>query len=149
LPKNQKWVTARVVPPQASPQSVELNRTPFLSSDELQGSGHIDDYLELVDSMGRCIHPKKSGYIPDTTPAILTRLDIDAETFIEHANHFLKEFGSAVGTPEKLVELAAARQCRSLRGISMARTVFEGRKMAIEESRIQLDYKVSNNPKQN
>lgn len=87
------------------------------------------DYLELVDTMGRVVHPAKRGFIPEKTPAILTRLGIDAESFIEYADHFLQEFGCAVGTPAKMVELAAARQSRYLRGISTARAVFEGKKV--------------------
>jgi len=84
----------------------------------------FDDYLELVDTVGRVIHPAKRGSIPEKTPAILDRLAIDAESFINYADHFLKEFGCAVGTPQKLVELAAHRQSRYLRGIVTARMVF-------------------------
>jgi hypothetical protein len=89
----------------------------------------FDDYLELVDIMGRAVHPAKRGSIPEENPAILIRLGIDAETFIEYADHFFKEFGSAVGTPANLVALAATRQNRSLRGISTARAVFEGKRV--------------------
>lgn len=90
----------------------------------------FDDYLELVDTVGRVVHPNKRGCILEKTPAILTRLGIDADMFIDYSDHLLKEFGCAVGTPEKLVELAAVRQSRYLRGISTARTVFEGKKVA-------------------
>jgi len=86
----------------------------------------FDDYLELVDCVGRVVHPNKRGCILEKTPAILTRLGIDADVFIDYADHLLKEFGCAVGTPEKLVELAAVRQKRYLRGISTARAVFDG-----------------------
>lgn len=89
----------------------------------------FEDYLELVDSVGRVVHPNKRGCILEKTPAILTRLGIDADMFIDYADRLLKEFGCAVGTPEKLVELAAVRQSRYLRGISTARTVFDGRKL--------------------
>lgn len=87
----------------------------------------FDDYFELVDCVGRVIHPNKCGCILEKTPAILTRLGIDADVFIDYAGHLLKEFGCAVGTPEKLVELAAVRQKRYLRGISTARAVFDGK----------------------
>jgi hypothetical protein len=53
------------------------------------------------DSVGRVVHPNKRGYILEKTPAILTRLGIDADLFIDYADHFLKEFGSAVGTPDE------------------------------------------------
>ena len=90
----------------------------------------FDDYLELVDTVGRAIHPAKRGFIPPTTPAILSRLEIDAEGFVAYADRFLKEFGCAVGTPTKMVELAAHRQNRYLRGIATARAVFGKRAAA-------------------
>jgi len=85
------------------------------------------DYLELIDTVGRIVHPLKKGRIPDGTPGILQRLDIDLEEFIEHADRFLKEFGTAVGTPARLVELARHRQARYLRGIRAARKIFDCR----------------------
>ncbi|WP_302139628.1 hypothetical protein [Halomonas alkalicola] len=39
----------------------------------------------------------------------------------------LKRFGSAVGTPASLSACCAARQARHLRGMRMAREVFERR----------------------
>jgi hypothetical protein len=83
------------------------------------------DYLELVDCIGRVIHPDKRGAIPDQTPRILQRLGIDIQAFIAHANRFLKEFGHAVGRPEQLSALAVKRQSRSLRGMAAARALFE------------------------
>ena len=87
----------------------------------------VEEYLELVDTMGRAVHPGKRGLIPVTTPPLLTRLGMDAEAFIGCADHFFKDFASAVGTPAKLIELAAHRQQRTLRGLAAARRVFEAR----------------------
>jgi hypothetical protein len=87
----------------------------------------FDDYLELVDTLCRAVHPTKRGSIHEQIPAILSRLGIDAKTLIEHAAYFLKECDSAVGTPSSLVALAASRQNRYMRGISTARAVFDGR----------------------
>lgn len=84
----------------------------------------LDDYLELVDTAGRAVHPSKRGYIPETTPAILTRLGIDLEKFITHADHFLERFGNHVGAPARLIELATARNARYLRGMSKSRELF-------------------------
>ena len=85
----------------------------------------FDDYLELVDTVGRAIQPDKRGSIPLETPKILARLAIDTETFITHTSRFLKEFGHAVGTPANLIALADKRQTKYLRGIATARAVFE------------------------
>jgi len=87
----------------------------------------LQEYIELVDTMGRAVHPAKRGAIPATTPPILARLGMDAEGFINAADHFFKDFASAVGTPAKLIEIAARRQQRALRGLAAARRVFEVR----------------------
>lgn len=87
----------------------------------------LQEYIELADTMGRVVHPAKSGAIPASTPSILARLGMDAEGFINAADHFFKDFASAVGTPAKLIELAAQRQQRCLRGLAAARRVFEAK----------------------
>jgi REP element-mobilizing transposase RayT len=87
----------------------------------------LQEYLELVDTMGRAVHPAKRGLIPPATPPLLTRLGMDAEAFINAADHFFKDFASAVGTPAKLIELAAQRQQRALRGLAAAKRVFEAK----------------------
>lgn len=86
----------------------------------------FDDYLELVDTVGRAIHPGKRGSIPTTTPVILKRLGINLSSFIEHSDQFLKRFGNHVGTPAKLIDLAAARNVRYLRGSTKSRALFAG-----------------------
>ncbi len=78
------------------------------------------DYLELVETLGRCLHPEKRGRIPEGTPRLLERLGIDTAAFIEHGARFLKEFGSAVGKPASLIELAARRQAKFLWGMRAA-----------------------------
>ena len=87
----------------------------------------LPEYLELVDTMGRAVHPAKRGAIPLSTPPILTRLGMNAEAFINAADHFFKDFASAVGTPAKLIELAARRQAKFLRGMGAAKRVFEAK----------------------
>lgn len=64
---------------------------------------------------------------PPNTPPLLARLGMNAETFIAAADHFFKDFAHAVGTPAKLIALAAHRQSRALRGMAAARRVFEAK----------------------
>jgi hypothetical protein len=85
----------------------------------------LEDYVELVETVGRCIHPKKRGHIPETAPRLLQRLGMDTEAFITLSTRLLKEFGHAVGTPESLLELAARRQARYLRGMTAARKMMD------------------------
>ena len=90
----------------------------------------FEDYLQLVDTVGRTIRTDKKGYISGETPKILVRLDIDTDTFIDYASRFLKEFGHAVGRPEALVAHAAKRQAKYLRGMKAARVLCRERKAA-------------------
>jgi hypothetical protein len=84
----------------------------------------FSDYLELIDTAGRIVHPTKRGYIPDDTPRLLVKLGIDLKTFIEHSDHFIERFGNHAGEPARLTELAAKRNARYLRGIGRARALF-------------------------
>jgi len=90
----------------------------------------FQDYLELVDWTGRAIREDKRGFIASHQPRILARLAIDGEAFIDYADRLLKQFGSAVGVPQSLVELCARRQIRYLRGMRTARRVFVARQAA-------------------
>jgi len=82
------------------------------------------DYLELVDWTGRAIRPDKRGFIPEITPKILGRLGIEPQQFIEYSGRMLKVFGTAVGTPERMVALCAKRQTRFLWGLRASRRLF-------------------------
>ena len=85
----------------------------------------FDDYLELVDATGRVIREDKRGYIPDETPQILERLNIDPEQFIATAARMLDLFSTAIGTPEHLTAHCVARNVAFLRGMGAARALFE------------------------
>ena len=52
---------------------------------------------------------------------------MDAEAFISAADVFFRSFASAVGTPAKLLQWAAHRQQRAMRGMVTARRVFEAK----------------------
>ena len=87
----------------------------------------LQEYIELVDTMARGAPGQAWCHSPPGTPPILTRLGMDTEAFIKAADHFFKDFASAVGTPAKLIELAARRQAKFLRGMGAAKRVFEVR----------------------
>ena len=70
----------------------------------------FEDYLDLVETTGRSLHPGKRGLIEGPVPKLLQRLAIDPERFIDCATNLMKQFGSAVGAPAHLTELCALRQ---------------------------------------
>jgi REP element-mobilizing transposase RayT len=85
----------------------------------------LEDYLELVEATGRCQHPNKRGQMPESTPRLLERLELDPEQFVECSARMMKHFGSAVGAPEELSAHCARRQVKYLRGIGAARRMEE------------------------
>lgn len=95
---------------------------PFDATGRLQAAipFGLEDYLELVEATGRCQHPHKRGQMPECTPRLLERLELDPEQFIECSAKMMRHFGSAVGTPERLTVHCAARQVKYLRGIGAA-----------------------------
>lgn len=87
----------------------------------------FDDYLDLVETAGRCVRKDKRGAIATHTPHLLERLNIEPERFIDCATQLMRRFGSAVGAPTHLTELCATRQVKYLRGMAAARGAFERR----------------------
>eukprot|EP00918_Siedleckia_nematoides_P055395 GHVU01120852.1.p1 GENE.GHVU01120852.1~~GHVU01120852.1.p1 ORF type:complete len:325 (+),score=2.68 GHVU01120852.1:615-1589(+) len=63
----------------------------------------LDDYLQLVDTTGRCILKDKKGYINSHQQSILTELNISQDNWIAITQHFEEYFKSAVGTPDALI----------------------------------------------
>lgn len=99
---------------------------PFDAAGELRAAipFAFEDYFDLIETTGRCLHPNKRGKIGEQVPALLQRLEIDPERFIDCAANLMKHFGSAVGAPAHLVELCATRQVKYLRGMRAARGAF-------------------------
>ncbi len=68
---------------------------------------YLNDYLELLDWTGRAIRKDKSGTINNSLPPILSRLQIDKDTWIRQVNHFGKRWYRVVGSKEIIKSLAS------------------------------------------
>lgn len=84
----------------------------------------FEDYLELVDTLGRCVHPRNPGHIPKRTPRLLVRMGMKTESFAQQSSNMLKAFGPVIGVPSSLYELASKKRKQRIRGIRIARAVF-------------------------
>jgi len=122
-PSSNDTVDADAATPSPAPQAPLL---PFEATATFEPAipFAFEDYAELVDTLGRAVHPRKRGHIPERTPKLLQRLGLDPETFIAHADRLLRAFGQAVGTPASLAAHCAARQTKFLRGMRTARALF-------------------------
>ena len=63
---------------------------------------HLTDYLELVDITGRVILHDKKGFIEEAAPAILQRLNLEQEQWLELATQFEDCFHYAAGSESYL-----------------------------------------------
>jgi hypothetical protein len=58
----------------------------------------LDTYLDLVDQTGRIVRSGKRGAIPAHLAPILTRLEIDAEAWVDIMMHGGRFLGSGIGS---------------------------------------------------
>ncbi|MCB1052061.1 MAG: hypothetical protein H6510_00390 [Acidobacteria bacterium] len=66
----------------------------------------LDDYLGLLDWTGRQIRQDKPGAIPAHFDAILDRLEIDQEAWLDTVQHFGSRFYRVAGSVKNLVQAA-------------------------------------------
>ena len=87
---------------------------------------HFSDYLELVEWTGRAILADKRGFIPEDVPPILSRLGVEAESWIETVRHFSRHFYNFVGTAAVLMRYSRAMGRSWLRGVGACRKLLVG-----------------------
>ena len=73
----------------------------------------LHDYFQLVDWAGRAIREDKRGYIPENTPPILTRLNLDPQIYLQQLNSSKRKLSHpiALGT-ENILRAFAKRHGR-------------------------------------
>ena len=81
----------------------------------------LHDYIDLVDWVGRAVHPDKSGTIDQVAPPILRRIGIDPALFVQCACGLMDLFGVTVGSTETMAACCARRQVKFLHGMKAAR----------------------------
>jgi len=85
----------------------------------------LQDYLELVDWAGRHIVEGKRGYIPERTPPILRRLELDPDGYLEHIRgHRMIPHPVVIGQVERIRKAAANAGLRFLKGMTDARRLY-------------------------
>ena len=89
---------------------INNKRTNLLTFSKDKIPYYLSDYLALVDATGKTIHPNKKGYIPDELPDILSRLNINPDTWLDEMKSFRTDGITAVGTLSQLKVL-----CKNLK----------------------------------
>ncbi|MCE9686291.1 transposase [Shewanella sp. AS16] len=82
------------------------NLLPFIGNErDNQPNGiafSLQDYLELIDDTGRIIRDDKRGAIGENSAKLLTRLNIEQESWLKLTTEFGKLFHGPVGTLQEL-----------------------------------------------
>ncbi len=85
---------------------------------------NLQDYLDLLDSTGRAVHPTKRGTIPETTPRLLATLGVAPGEWLSSVAELHTRFRLFIGAPNRLSALAEKRGWRWIRGLSAARRLY-------------------------
>jgi len=84
----------------------------------------LNDYLELVDITGRRLAKNKKGFIDNTLPTILVRVNIAAAQWDELTTTFEDCFGHAVGNEKELLQYQQNQNLLRLRNKVAAKRLF-------------------------
>ena len=84
----------------------------------------MTDYLELVDLTGRATRRGKRGSIDASQAAILLRLGIQSEEWIQATNNVETDFNRWVGSTQSIEKLTDQQGIRYIRNQSECRRVF-------------------------
>lgn len=87
----------------------------------------LKDYLEMVDWAGREIKRDKRGYIPDHTPPILTRLNMDASPLLDYLGKADQPAFSALGPVSTLRAFAQSLGQSFVKGQALGRQLWPER----------------------
>lgn len=84
------------------------------------------DYLDLLDTSGRMVHPTKPGRILDTVPPLLLTLNLNPGEWFRCLNRFRGKFRLFMGSPHRLFATAKRRGCRWIWGQTAAQRLYTG-----------------------
>jgi len=85
---------------------------------------NLQDYLDLLDTSGRSMHPTKRGAIPETSPRLLESLGLAPGEWLKSVAELHARFRLFIGAPHRLSALAENRGWRWIRGQTAARRLY-------------------------
>ena len=123
--KSLRSESAARVCTKASEMAVDAPKAILGEPGSLVGTLSSRDYIQLVDLAGRDWHPGKRGRISGPPPAVLGRLGIAPDRWIDHVRAVKPKAGfyRAIGSEAALIDKAVAIGQRWLRGLSLARSL--------------------------
>lgn len=101
---------------------------PFAQALRLDDDGdlpfNLQDYLDLLDTSGRVLHPTKRGAIPDSTPRLLASLGLAPGEWLGSVAGLHARFRLFIGAPHRLTRVAERRGWRWVVGRAAARRLY-------------------------
>jgi len=85
---------------------------------------NLQDYLELLDSSSRVVHPCKRGVVPDSMQSLLASLGLAPQEWLKGVAELHARFRLFIGAPHRLSAAAEKRGWRWIRGQSAARRLY-------------------------
>ena len=85
----------------------------------------LTDYIELVDTTGRCIRDDKAGHIDNTQSPILERLGLDSAQWLTLTTEFEKHFCYAAGAEQMMNAFKRHTHHQRLRGMTNAKALLK------------------------
>ncbi|MEZ0150406.1 MAG: hypothetical protein AB9Q19_14000 [Candidatus Reddybacter sp.] len=86
----------------------------------------LSDYLELIDWTGRLVSDDKRGAMDNSTPPLLSRLNISADNWLTLSTQFEGRFGRVMGILRHLKQACAVLDYRRIPDMSSCKLLFEG-----------------------
>jgi REP element-mobilizing transposase RayT len=96
--QRSKGKVAQITVPEQPSQLLALNADPALKALPFC----LQDYLALIDWIGRYLSPKQRGVIKSSQPEILTALAIPDDFWLDEINSFELQYGCFAGSKENL-----------------------------------------------
>jgi REP element-mobilizing transposase RayT len=84
----------------------------------------LKDYVKLIELTGRCIREAKSGFIEESQPAILNRLNISPENWLIITTEFNTQFHGAIGHEIALSDYCQHQQLKRRQNLSHCKQLF-------------------------
>ena len=84
----------------------------------------LTNYLQLIDITGRSIRADKHGFIEQSQPEILKRLNISAEHWLIITTEFRTQFHGAVGREAALIDYCEHHDFKRQQNLSHCNKLF-------------------------
>lgn len=125
---------SRIENQRAIKEELELDKLPEAELMPFDGSLHTDihealpftlqDYFDLVDVTGRLVRADKRGSVDAKLPALVNRLGIDPDKWLDHVKAFGHQYGACAGSVTSIRDYAHRHNRKWSKGVAAASRVY-------------------------